>query len=206
MTTLTAWRWPPYRHCRSLRRGGSVATESHAWFDNVRVYPRPESHHVGVRLVRANGGAIWYRENDGWPPKIIDKEGKARSIEDLEAQLGTRDGKTQVAALRSANMGFYLLPLKNAPWDVYPVAAELRVLLDGQALGSPPSIESRGVRGLCPDDVYEIVIPEPDKTESSSHKRGTNDENKHRIGSLTRVSLGDLRAFFRLAGKRGPSG
>jgi hypothetical protein len=115
---------------------------------------------VGIRLVRANGREIWFRENDGWPPKITDAVGKVRSIEDLEVQLWTADGKAQVAAIRSSNMGFYLLPLKNAPWDVYPVAAEIRILLDGHALGPPLSIESQGVRGLYPDDVYNVVVTE----------------------------------------------
>jgi hypothetical protein len=126
----------------------------------VRIYPRPENHHVGIRLVRPNGREIWFRENDGWPPKMVDAAGKTRSIEDLEVQLWTADGKTQVAAVRSANMGFYLLPLKDAPWDVYPVAAEVRVVLDGQPLGPPLRIESEGVRGLYPDDVYNVVVKE----------------------------------------------
>jgi hypothetical protein len=138
----------------------TVVTESQAWFDNVRIYPRPECHHVGIRLVRANGREIWFRENDGWPPKIVDAAGKTRSIEDLEVQLWTADGKTQVAAIRSANMGFYLLPLKNAPWDVYPVAAEIRVVVDGQSLGPSLRIECHGVQGLYPDDVYDVVLAE----------------------------------------------
>ena len=41
-----------------------------------------------------------------------------------------------------------LLPPENAPWDVYPVPAELRVLLDGQIVGASLRIESQGVRGL----------------------------------------------------------
>lgn len=138
----------------------AAGSSSRAWFDNVRIYPRPESHHVGVRLVRPDGGPIWFREDDGWPPKITDAAGKIRSIEDLEVQLWTEGGKTQVASVRSANMGFYLLPLKDAPWDVYPVAAEIRVVLDGQPLGPPLRIESQGVRGLYPDDVYNVVVKE----------------------------------------------
>lgn len=147
--------WP-----RSEQAAGS---RSRAWFDNVRIYPRPESHHVGVRLVRPDGGPIWFRENDGWPPKIVDAAGATRSIEDLEVQLWTGDGKTLVAAVRSANMGFYLLPLQDAPWDVYPVAAELRVVLDGQPLGPPLRVKSEAVRGLYPDDVYEIVFAQLDE-------------------------------------------
>ena len=55
-------------------------------------------------------------------------------------------------------MGFYLLPLRDAPWDVYPVAAEVRVLLDGKLMGKPLQIECSGMKGLYPDDVYEVVI------------------------------------------------
>jgi hypothetical protein len=64
----------------------------------------------------------------------------------------TADGK-QVASVRSSNMGFYLLPLKDASWDVYPVAAEVRVLLDGKSVGKPLQIECNGMKGLYPDDV-----------------------------------------------------
>jgi len=63
---------------------GAEETTSQAWFDNVRIYPRPENHHVGIRLVRPDGGQIWFREDNGWPPKIIDSEGRVRSIEDIE--------------------------------------------------------------------------------------------------------------------------
>ncbi len=132
-------------------------TASQAWFDNVRIYPRPENHHVGIRLVRPDGGQIWFREDNGWPPKIIDSEGRSRSIEDIEVQLRTVDGRP-VASMRSSNMGFYLLPLKDAPWDVYPVAAEVRVLLDGKMLGRPLQIECKGVNGLYPDDVYDVMF------------------------------------------------
>lgn len=55
-------------------------------------------------------------------------------------------------------MGFYLLPLKNAPWDVYPVAAEVRVLLDGKPLGEPLEIKCKDMNGLYPDDVYDAVL------------------------------------------------
>lgn len=142
-------------------------TTSQAWFDSVRIYPRPESHHVGIRLVRPDGGEIWFREDNGWPPKIIDPQGQVRPIEDIDVQLRTADGK-HVASVRSSNMGFYLLPLKDAPWDVYPVAAEVRVLLDGTLLGAPLPIECRGADGLYPDDVYEVVMQTRD---SNPHVR-----------------------------------
>ena len=72
-------------------------------------------------------------------------------------QLCTADGKP-VASLRSSNMGFYLLLLRDAPWDVYPVAAEVRVLLDGKVLGKPLQIECSGLNGLYPDDVYNMML------------------------------------------------
>jgi hypothetical protein len=136
---------------------GAEETTSRAWFDNVRIYPRPENHHVGIRLVRPDGGQIWFRENNGWPPKIIDSEGKTRSIEDIEVQLLTADGK-QITSVRSSNMGFYLLPLRDAPWDVYPVAAEVRVFLGGKPMGKALQIECNEMKGLYPDDVYDVVI------------------------------------------------
>lgn len=136
---------------------GAEETTSQAWFDNVRIYPRPENHHIGIRLVRADGGQIWFRENGGWPPKITDSEGETRSIEDIEVQLRTAEGK-QVASMRSSNMGFYLLPLQNAPWDVYPVAAEIHVVLEGKPLGEPLKIECKGLNGLYPDDLYDVVL------------------------------------------------
>ena len=135
---------------------GAEETTSQAWFNNVRIYPRPESHHVGIRLVRPDGGQIWFRENGGWPPKTIDSAGKTRSIEDIEVQLCTADGRP-VASVRSSNMGFYLLPLRDAPWDVYPVAAEVRVLLDGKVLGKPLQIECQGVQGLYPESMPGFV-------------------------------------------------
>ena len=97
------------------------------------------------------------RENGGWPPKITDLQRRLRSIEDIEVQLRTADG-TVVSSIRSAHMGFYLLPLKNAPWDVYPVAAEVQVLLDGKPLGDPLKIECKGLTGLYLDDVYDAVL------------------------------------------------
>ena len=90
-------------------------------------------------------------------PRLSIPQDEIRSIEDIEVQLCTADGK-QVASVRSSNMGFYLLPFRDAPWDVYPVAAEVRVLLDGKVLGEPLKIECNGMDGLYPDDVYDVVI------------------------------------------------
>jgi len=134
-------------------------TTSRAWFDNVRIYPRPQSHYVGINLLRENGGEIWVREGGrGWPPLITDAAGKKRKISELTVELRTEDGAQLVASSQSQNFGFHLLPLKDAPWDVYPAAAQIVVLLDGKPLGRPQRIERHGCHGLYPDDVYEIVI------------------------------------------------
>ncbi len=131
---------------------------SRAWFDNVRIYPRPQSHHIGIRLVRANGTEIWERPGNIWPPIVADAAGKSRKITDLKVELRTEDGAQLVASSVSSNFGFYLLPLKDAPWDVYPVAAQIVVLLDGKPLGKPLRIERNACEGLYPDDVYQVVI------------------------------------------------
>lgn len=138
----------------------AVPTEvtSRAWFDNVRIYPRPQSHHIGVRLVRADGGEIWTYERGAWPPVITDAAGRKRKLTELTIELRTEDGSRLVASAQSSAFCFYLLPLKDAPWDVYPVAAQIAVLLDGKPLGKPQRIARAGCKGLYPDDVYEIVI------------------------------------------------
>jgi hypothetical protein len=132
-------------------------TSSEAWFDNVRLYPRPETHHVGIRLVDARGDPIWFRRNGSWPPSVVAPDGHEHSITDLEVQLRTKDGKT-VATARTEEFAFFLLPLRHAPWDVYPVAAEIIVTLAGKPLGPPLAIYSGGVNGLYPDDVYEVSM------------------------------------------------
>jgi hypothetical protein len=141
----------------TVKAGAAPETTSQAWFDNVRIYPRPQSHHVGIRLVGAGGDPMYTYER-GWPPMIMDAAGNVRKISDLQVELRTEDGSQLVASMRSTNFGFYLLPLKDAPWDIYPVAAQVRVLLDGELLGVPLRIESKGSAGLYPDDVYEVLV------------------------------------------------
>jgi hypothetical protein len=138
--------------------GAPEEATSRAWFDNVRVYPRPRSHSVGLRLVGPRGGAIFTREGRGWPPMITDAAGRVRKISDLRVELRTEDGSQLVASVESTNFGFYLMPLKDAPWDVYPVAAQVRVLLDGKVLGQPLLIQRKACEGLYPDDVYDVVM------------------------------------------------
>ena len=136
----------------------AAETTSRAWFDNLRIYPRPQSHHVGINLLRKDGSEIWVREGGSWPPMITDAAGRKRKISELTIELRTDDGAELVAKSQSSNFGFHLLPLKDAPWDVYPVAAQVVVLLDGKPLGKPQRIARHGCEGLYPDDVYEVVI------------------------------------------------
>jgi hypothetical protein len=141
--------------------GQSGATSSRAWFAHVRIYPRPRNHYVGIHLVGPDGMPVGYRKDGGWPPMITDAAGRTRSIQDLRVELLTEDGSQVVAAVQSKNMGFYLLPLKDAPWDVYPVAAQVRLRLDGKTLGKLLRIERRNssaAEGLYPDDVYEVAV------------------------------------------------
>lgn len=147
--------------CDTLPGGTATTTISRGWFDNVRIYPRPQSHFVGFRLVTPNGDPIWRRPNNGWPPIFIDPSGKVRPISDLTVQLLTSDGSRVVASVQSNHMGFYLLPLKDASWDVYPVAAQVRVLLDGAPLGKAVLVDrphDRATEGIYPDDVYDLIM------------------------------------------------
>ena len=55
-------------------------------------------------------------------------------------------------------MGHYLLPLKDAPWDAYPVSARVRLLLDGRPFGEDKVIPINGLSGMYPDDVWNLVV------------------------------------------------
>ena len=73
-------------------------------------------------------------------------------------ELWTADGKTRVASVQSQLEGWYLLPLKDAPWDLYPQGARIRLLLDGKVWGQEVEIPVRGLDGLYPDDVWDLVV------------------------------------------------
>jgi hypothetical protein len=79
-------------------------------------------------------------------------------VEDLVIELRTADGKNLVSRTQSTVFGERLLPLKDAPWDTYPVAARLRVTLDGKPLGKDIEIAQSGIDGLYPDDVWQLTL------------------------------------------------
>ena len=128
------------------------------WFDDCRVYPRPQTHYVTVMLVRADGQSPGARGDDG-RPICFDGENNEIPGCDLTVRLYAADGKTLVSEAHSGPaFGYALLPLSHAPWDTYPVAAVLRVFWKDVQLGPDHVIESRGVEGLYPDDVYTLAL------------------------------------------------
>ena len=137
---------------------GDDEGQCEARFDDVRIYPRPETHHVMVRLVTPEGEHVSFKEHPrSWPPQIHVEGQAPRELGDLEVQLLTADGEL-VSASRSDHFGDYLLPLKDAEWLVYPVAARIRLMLDGKRLGDDLPIERAGLDGLYPDSVWDVVV------------------------------------------------
>ena len=137
---------------------GEDEGECEARFDDVRIYPRPETHHVMVRLVTPEGEAVSFKEHPrDWPPQIHVQGQAPRELGDLEVQLLTADGEL-VSASRSDHFGDYLLPLKEAEWLAYPVAARIRLMLDDKPLGDDLQIEHVGLEGLYPDSVWDVVV------------------------------------------------
>ena len=129
------------------------------WFDDVRLYPSPETHYVSVRLRRAYGGAIGLGAGGRWPPLAFDAGSLPLEEGDVTVRLYSRDGVTLVdEAVVTLVDGFALLRLDASPWDVYPVGAVVRVYIRGAQAGPDHVIESAGVEGLYPDDVYEVGI------------------------------------------------
>jgi len=149
-------------HCevKMQRRGSGQdnrAVESVGWFDDVRIYPRAESNPVLIRLVLPDGKPIYWRRGRSWPPKIQLPGQAPRPLDDLVVELWTADGKTPVAAVQSRHFAHYMLPLADAPWDVYPVSALIRLSIDDKTLGEVP-IECTGLEGMYPDDVYDVIV------------------------------------------------
>jgi hypothetical protein len=132
--------------------GGS----SRIWFDDCRVYPRAATHDVGVVLRRRDGSPA---VPAGLEPVCFDGAGEPIPGCDLRVQLLTADGATLIDETRvGRSFGFAMLRLARAPWDLYPVAARIRVLAGERPLEPDQLIQSSGVEGLYPDDVYVVTI------------------------------------------------
>ena len=50
-----------------------------------------------------------------------------------------------------------MLPVVHEQWDVFPVAAKIRVSYRDKPLGEA-SIPLDGLQGIYPDDVYDLVV------------------------------------------------
>ena len=123
------------------------------------MYPSPEDHYVTVRLQRGDGGGPGLGAGERWPPVAFGPAGVEVGEDELVVRLYARDGATLVdQAVARPGDGYALLKLDASPWDVYPAAAIIRVFIGGSQLGPDHVIESAGVEGLYPDDVYLIEI------------------------------------------------
>ena len=148
-------------HCEiKMRRSWSAqegqSTKSVGWFDDVRIYPRADTHPVLFRIVMADGRNAWYRDGDRWPPEIHVAGQEPRNVGDLVVELLTADGHL-VSRTQSENMGHYMLPVVYRDWDVFPVAATVRLSIDGKTLGQV-AIPKKELQGLYPDDVWDLVL------------------------------------------------
>ncbi len=130
---------------------------STGWFDNVRIYPRAVSHPILVNLVDKRGRPVYMRQGESWPPRV-QVEGFAPSpLADLAVELWTADGKQRVCRVQSNNFGFYMLPVTCAAWDVFPVAAKIRLSYHDKSLGEV-DIPCERLEGLYPDDAYDLIV------------------------------------------------
>jgi hypothetical protein len=166
----TADRWEPVgdpvyvptRHARvelKTRSAGRGEGATDIWFDDCRLYPRPETHLVTVSLRRADGSALAARLPGAWPPVAYGPGNGRLTHRAVLVKPFTSDGATLVDAVSvTPEMGFAALSLEKAPWDVYPASAVLRVFAGEAQVGPDHVIESRGLLGLYPDDVYALTL------------------------------------------------
>ncbi len=132
---------------------------SSAWFDDCRLYPRPESSYVVVSFHRADGRRPAVGIAGTWPPVAFDAGNRPFTGRDVTVRLLAADGESLVAEARAGDaMEFGLLKLREAPWDAYPVEAILQIFVKGTQLGPDHVIRGEGVDGLYPDDVYSLTL------------------------------------------------
>lgn len=131
---------------------------STAWFDDCRLYPRPQTHYMSVVLRTAGGRPPGTPVREGrsfcFGPDSRILEGCGYSIKLLDADGVTLIDETET----SAAYGWGLLNLRSAPWDPYPASAIIRIESGGRQIGPDHVIRSDGVDGLYPDDVYAVTL------------------------------------------------
>ncbi len=132
----------------------AVLTFSIAWFEDLRVYPRPESHFVTVELVKQDGTIL--RESQEWPPMFRAPDESMHELKELKVRLVTTDGH-MISESRGEQNEIHSLLLREAPWDIYPVSARIQLILDGEVIADRV-IEAHGLTGLYPGDAYEITL------------------------------------------------
>lgn len=62
-----------------------------------------------------------------------------------------------VSRVQSNNFGFYMLPVQHEAWDVFPVAAKIRLSYKERSLGEI-DIPLEGLEGVYPDDVLDLIV------------------------------------------------
>ena len=60
-------------------------------------------------------------------------------------------------ASQAHNFGYYMLPVVHRTWDIFPVAAKLRLSYKDKSLGEV-DIPCNRLEGLYPDDVYDLIV------------------------------------------------
>jgi hypothetical protein len=155
-----AFEVPARRTKAEIKTGsGQRGKSTTLWFDDFRIYPRPETHYVTVSLIRPDNYYPGTRNHIGWPPICFDAENNKVSLSDVSVKLYAADGKTLVDETDvGMAFGYGLLKLKKAPWDIYPAAVVIRVFIKDQQIGPDHIINARAVEGLYPDDVYTIIL------------------------------------------------
>ncbi len=132
---------------------------STSWFDDCRAYPRPETHYVTVALRGTDRRPPGAPVPGHWITAGFNARNEKFTYGDVSLRLYAADGVTLVDETTvDGGMDVGLLRLTKAPWDTYPVPAVIRVLVKGEPIGPDHLIESRGVEGLYPDDVYTLIL------------------------------------------------
>jgi hypothetical protein len=147
-------------HCEVKMRGAGQrdqTTESTGWFDDVRIYPRAVAHPILAHLVGPQRKPVFQRDGDTWPPKIQIEGCEPDSLEELALELWTMDGERLISRAQSSNFAYYMLPVVYDSWDVFPVAAKLRLRYRDKLLGEV-EIPVDGLNGIYPDDVFELTV------------------------------------------------